>query len=123
MTSQLTDFDARYLDTWIEPDPATRRTNIEHLWSPGGQLAVSSLGITLTGIDEITTHIAGVHDGLIAGKGLRFSYDQQVESGDALLLRWSMTARNGEVVGRGVDTVFRDAEGKITRAYMFMGVN
>ena len=27
------------------------------------------------------------------------------------------------VVGRGVDTVFRDVDGKVTRAYMFMGVN
>jgi len=46
-----------------------------------------------------------------------------MESGDALLLRWSMTAPSGDVVGRGVDTVFRDVDGKVTRAYMFMGVN
>ena len=46
-----------------------------------------------------------------------------MESGDALLLRWSMTAPSGDVVGRGVDTVFRDVDGKVTHAYMFMGVN
>lgn len=46
-----------------------------------------------------------------------------VEDGGALLLRWSMTAPSGDVVGRGVDTVFRDVDGKVTRAYMFMGVN
>lgn len=119
----MTDFDARYLASWIEPDPAARRAIIEELWSPKGVLAISSLGATLRGIEEIDAHTSRVHDDLVAGKGLRFSYDQQVESGDALLLRWSMTAPNGEVVGRGVDTVFRDDAGQITRAYMFMGVN
>ena len=63
------------------------------------------------------------HNDRIAGQGLTFSYDQRMESGDALLLRWSMTAPSGDVVGRGVDTVFRDVDGKVTRAYMFMGVN
>lgn len=123
MSADANDFDDRYLATWIEADSALRRSNIERLWSPDGQLAISSLGIVLTGVDEIDAHIARVHDDLIAGKGLRFSYDQQLESGDALLLRWSMAAPNGEVVGRGVDTVFRDSNGQINRAYMFMGVN
>ncbi|QIK62629.1 nuclear transport factor 2 family protein [Leucobacter viscericola] len=123
MTTTMTEFDARYLDTWIELDPATRRANIERLWAADGRLSVSSLGVTLTGADEIDAHITGVHNDLIAEKGLRFSYDQQLESGDALMLRWSITAPNGDVVGRGVDTVFRDADGRITRAYMFMGVN
>lgn len=123
MSPQLNDFDARYLASWIEPDPAARRAVIEHLWAPEGVLAISSLGTTLRGITEIHAHTSRVHEDLIAGKGLRFSYDQQVKSGDALLLRWSMTAPNGEAVGRGVDTVFRDAAGQITRAYMFMGVN
>ena len=68
-------------------------------------------------------HINRVHNDRIAGQGLTFSYDQRMESGDALLLRWSMTAPSGDVVGRGVDTVFRDVDGKVTRAYMFMGVN
>ena len=42
---------------------------------------------------------------------------------DGLTQAAQENAPSGEVVGRGVDTVFRDAEGKVTRAYMFMGVN
>lgn len=64
-----------------------------------------------------------VHDDLIAGKGLRFAYDQELNSGDATLLRWSMVAPNEDVVGRGVDVVFRDEFGRVTRVYMFMGVS
>lgn len=84
---------------------------------------VSSLGISLVGTEAITEHIARVHDDLIAGKGLRFSYDQHLESGDALLLRWSMAAPDGSVVGRGADVIFRDGDGAVTTAYMFMGMD
>ena len=84
---------------------------------------VSSLGITLDGRADIAAHIARVHDDLIAGKGLAFSYDQAVQSGEALLLRWSMRAPSGDVVGRGADVVLRDADGRFETVYMFMGVD
>lgn len=118
-----TDFQEGYLRTWTEPDPELRRANIDRTWTEGGRLVVSSLGITLQGRDDIAAHITRVHDDLIAGKGLAFSYDQAIEASDALLLRWSMRAPSGEVVGRGVDTVFRDSDGRAETAYMFMGVD
>ena len=90
---------------------------------PGGSLHISSPGLSLTGATDIAAHIERVHNDLIANKGLTFSSDQRAESGDALLLRWSTTAPNGDVVGRGVDTVFRNTDGKVVNAYMFMGVN
>ena len=93
------------------------------MWAPHGSLHISSPALTLTGTADIAEHIGRVHNDRIVGQGLTFSYDQRMESGDALLLRWSMTAPSGDVVGRGVDTVFRDVDGKVTRAYMFMGVN
>ena len=93
------------------------------MWAPHGSLHISSPALTVTGTADIAEHINRVHNDRIAGQGLTFSYDQHMESGDALLLRWSMTAPSGDVVGRGVDTVFRDVDGKVTRAYMFMGVN
>ena len=116
-------FDATYLSTWTEPDAGKRLALIEQVWAPHGSLHISSLGLSLNGTADIAAHIGRVHNDLIVGKGLTFSYDQRLESGDALLLRWSMTAPGGDVVGRGVDTVFRDVDGKVTRAYMFMGVN
>ena len=116
-------FDATYLSTWTEPDAGKRLALIEQVWAPHGSLHISSLGLSLNGTADIAAHIGRVHNDLIVGKGLTFSYDQRLESGDALLLRWSMTAPGGDVIGRGVDTVFRDVDGKVTRAYMFMGVN
>lgn len=117
------DFDAAYLRTWTEPDAGKRLALIKQVWAPGGSLHISSPGLSLTGTTDIAAHIERVHNDLIANKGLTFSYDQRAESGDALLLRWSMTAPNGDVVGRGVDTVFRNTDGKVVNAYMFMGVN
>ena len=122
-TQTNTDFDTAYLSTWAEPDAGKRLALIEQVWAPHGSLHISSPSLSLNGTADIAAHIGRVHDDLIVSKGLTFSYDQHLKSGDALLLRWSMTAPSGDVVGRGVDTVFRDDDGKVTRAYMFMGVN
>jgi hypothetical protein len=122
-TESLTAFQNDYLSTWTEPDAENRRRNIDQMWAPAGRLMVSSLGITVEGVADIAAHITRVHDDMIAGKGLVFAYDQHAEAGDCLLLRWSMLAPSGDVVGRGVDLVFRDAEGRAETVYMFMGVN
>lgn len=122
-TALTTAFQNALLATWTEPDAEQRRRNIEATWAPDGRLAISSLGAPIEGTDEIAAHIARVHDDLITGKGLSFSYDQSVEAGDALLLRWSMRVPSGDIVGRGADIVFRDPTGRATVAYMFMGVN
>jgi SnoaL-like protein len=117
------DFDRRYLETWTEPDPQRRRANIERMWSADGRMVVSSPGPTVRGVADIAAHIGRVHEENIVGHGLRFAYDQHVEADDALLLRWSMSAAGGAVVGRGVDLVFRDAEGLVETVYMFTGVD
>ena len=70
-----------------------RRRNIEAIWAPDGRLAVSSLGLTPEGVDDINAHISQVHDDVIADKGLALTYDQHIASGDCMLLRWSMLAR------------------------------
>ncbi len=119
----INDFQQHYLSTWTEADTDQRRDIIEKVWAPEGKLIISSHGITLHGTAEIAAHIALIHDDMIVTKRLVFSYDQQINADDALLLRWSMTAPSGDVVGRGVDIVFRNADGQVTTAYMFMGVS
>ncbi|PZS36671.1 MAG: polyketide cyclase [Pseudonocardiales bacterium] len=124
MISQTpSEFSRQYLETWTEPDPERRRANLERMWSADGRMVVSSIGVTPCGIDEIAAHIARVHEQNIAGRGLRFVYDQDVEADDALLLRWSMLASDDSAVGRGVDVVFRDADGRVQTVYMFMGID
>ncbi|RRD03728.1 nuclear transport factor 2 family protein [Arachnia propionica] len=123
MQRKTTQFADEYLRTWTEPDQQHRNALIEQIWAPDGVMSVSSLGITITGVADIAAHITRVHDDMIAGKGLRFVYDQEVASGDATLLRWSMLTPQGEVAGRGVDVVFRDTDGKVTAVHMFMGID
>ncbi|WP_028923100.1 nuclear transport factor 2 family protein [Pseudonocardia acaciae] len=117
------EFHERYLRTWTEPDPEIRRHSIDQLWAMDGRLIVSSLGTTIQGTDDIAAHIAHVHDDKITANELRFACDQQVVAGDALLLRWSMLDPSGEAVGRGVDVVLRDGDGRVETVYTFMGVN
>jgi hypothetical protein len=122
-TETLTDFDQQYLETWTEPDAERRRASIERLWAPDGRLEISPAGLTLEGTDAIAEHVGRVHEQNIAGRGMRFQYDQHAEAGDALLLRWSMLAPDGSVVGRGVDLVFRGPDGRVQTLYMFMGIS
>ncbi|MFD5601269.1 nuclear transport factor 2 family protein [Leucobacter sp. NPDC058333] len=116
-------FADHYLATWIEPTHQARSAAVAQLWSPTGTLFVSSINASITGIKLIEAHIGRVHDDLIASKGLTFAYDQQVECVDTVLLRWSMLAPTGDVVGRGIDTVTFTADGLIESVHMFMGVN
>lgn len=122
-TETVSDFERQYLDTWTELDSHRRRANIERLWAADGRMVVSPMGLTVVGTDEIAAHVGRVHEQNIVGRGLRFVYDQHVEADDALLLRWSMLAPDGGVVGRGVDVIFRDGEGRVQTVYMFMGID
>lgn len=122
-TADLTDLARDYLQTWADPDPARRRTAIDELWAPDGRLVISPIGLVVEGVDAIDAHTSRVHDENIAGRGMAFVYDQHAEAGDAALLRWSMRAPDGTVVGRGVDVVFRDEDGRVRTVYMFMGVD
>lgn len=121
-TEAVTAFQDDYLATWTEPSAERRRALVPSVWAPEGRLFVSP-DTTLTGVEEIGAHIDRVHDDLIAGKRLTFTYDQALTAGEALLLRWSMRAPTGDVVGRGVDVVHRDAEGRAETVYMFTGVS
>lgn len=117
------DFGKRYLETWTEPDTEQRHENVRAMWADDGKMTVSSIGATLEGVDKIVEHIDRVHDEMIAGKGIVFDYTQQIESGDALLLVSSVSTPAGDVVGKGGDVIFRDGQGRVTAAHMFMGLN
>jgi len=116
-------FAGQYLATWTEPDPVRRRARLEEVWAPDGRMVVSSTGTTLHGIDEIDRHVAMVHDQNIAGRGLTFRYDQTSVAGDAVLLRSAVALPDGTVATRGVDVIFQDPAGRVTTAYMFMGID
>jgi hypothetical protein len=122
-TATLEQFDQEFLETWTETDPEKRRAAIERVWAPEGRMVVAPIGATLEGFDQIAAFVGQVNDENIAGKGLRFVYDQRLEAGEALLLRWSMLTPDGEAVGRGVETLFRGGDGKVRTAYVFLGVD
>lgn len=124
MTSPTnTSFQDQYLQTWTEPNAEARCAIIGQVWAADGRMVVAPAGTTVEGVSNIADHIGRVHDDLIAGKGLQFVYDQQIDADDTLLLRWSMLTPAGDAVGRGVDVISLDSDGQVQTVYMFMGVN
>jgi hypothetical protein len=117
-------FDRQYLETWTATDPDERRAAVERVWSPRGRMVVGPpVGATLEGLDQIGGFLAKVNGETIVDKGLEFVYDQTLEAGDSLLLRWSMLTPDGDRVGRGVEVLFRDDDGKVETAYVYLGVD
>jgi SnoaL-like protein len=124
MPTVTDDFTTEYLTTWTEPDAAKRRDVIDRFWAPDGCLIASApVDATLNGTDQIAGLIGQVYDQNIAANGLRFTYDQRIDAGDAILLRWSMLTPDGTAVDRGVEILFRGQDGMIHTDYLFMGVN
>ncbi len=117
-----TAFAQSYLETWTEPDAERRHDNVQTVWATDGRMVISSIGATVAGVDKIAEHIDRVHQDVILGKGLTFSYTQQVDAGGATLLSSAVTAPDGTVVAKGADVIFRDDDGRVTAAYMFMGL-
>ena len=111
-----TEFAQRYLETWTEPQAERRHDNVRNTWAPDGRMVVSSIGATLVGVEQIIEHIDRVHEDVIVGKGVAFSYTQQVNAGDATLLSSAVTAPDGTVMGKGADVIFRDGDGRVTVA-------
>ena len=117
------DFTTEYLTTWTEPDADTRRGIIDRFWAADGRLIASApVNATLEGTDQIAGLIGQVYDENIAANGLQFTYDQRIDAGDAILLRWSMLTPDGTAVDRGVEVILRAADGKIHTDYLFMSV-
>jgi hypothetical protein len=123
----LEKFDREYLETWTESDPVRRRAKVERIWAADGRLVagppVGVNGMAFEGHDQIEGFLAQVNEESIVGNGLRFDYDQRVQAGDALLLRWSMLTPDGRSAGRGVEIIFRGDDGKVQTAYVFMGID
>jgi hypothetical protein len=124
-TATATDsFTTEYLTTWTEPDADKRRATIDRFWAADGRLIASApVNATLEGTDQIAGLIGQVYDQNIAANGLQFTYDQRIDAGDTILLRWSMLTPDGVAVDRGVEVLFRDANGKVHTDYLFMSVS
>lgn len=118
------DFTTEYLTTWTEPDADKRRGIIDRFWAPDGRLIASApVNATLEGTEQIAGLIGQVYEANIAANGLQFTYDQRIDAGDAILLRWSMLTPDGAAVDRGVEVLFRGEDGKIHTDYLFMSVS
>jgi hypothetical protein len=125
----------RYVAGWTEPDPATRRTAIEQLWTEDGahvlyppveiRDAATALGFVNTtlearGYDELETRVARAYDDFVApGEYIFRASGPAVRLHDVVQFRWEMMpVGGGDAVGGGVD-VFVLEDGRVRTDYQF----
>jgi hypothetical protein len=109
----------RYVGIWNEPDPATRRAAIPHLWTENGINVTSSL--EARGYPALAARIARAHDQYVAaGEHLfRSSGEVQAHHG-AARLRWEMVRTvSGEVAASGCEFFILADDGRIDADYQF----
>ncbi|HTW04945.1 MAG TPA: nuclear transport factor 2 family protein [Streptosporangiaceae bacterium] len=109
---RIDDLVARYLDTWNETDPATRRKAIDELWAPDG--VYNDPIATAEGRDQIDATIAAVQ-GQFAG--LAFTLAGPVDAHDDVArFTWCL----GDELVIGFDVLVLDADGRISKVYGFL---
>ena len=128
---------ARYIALWNEPDADRRRRMIAELWTDDGthilqppqeiRAVAARPGIGLPAIlvarghEEIQARAASAYEHWVGSEGLSFRGRADAERlGDVVKFHWEAVARDGEVVGVGLNFLVLAADGRIERDYMFV---
>ena len=131
---QLTD---RYVALWNEPDAERRRRMIAELWTEDGRHLLqppqeirgiaAQPGIGLTAIlearghEEIEARAASAYEHWVGSEGLTFRARDDADGlADVVTFHWEAVARDGEVVGVGLNFLVLAADGRIERDYAFI---
>ena len=127
----------RYLDTWNEADPGTRRSAVAELWAEDGRHLLqppeeirgvaAQPGIAMTaileaqGYEEIEARAASVYEHWVASEGLSFrGRDDADRLRDVVKLHWEAVAKDGTVFAVGLSILVLAADGRIARDYTFI---
>ncbi|HXA61538.1 MAG TPA: nuclear transport factor 2 family protein [Streptosporangiaceae bacterium] len=106
----------RYLRTWNETDPATRRGAIDELWAEDGTY-VDPMAVA-EGRDAIDATIAAVQ-GQFAG--FTFSLAGPVDAHHNLSrFTWNLGPEGGEAVVVGFDVAVLNEDGRIVNVHGFL---
>ena len=128
---------ARYIALWNEPDADRRRRMIAELWTDDGthilqppqeiRAVAARPGIGLPAIlvarghEEIQARAASAYEHWVGSEGLSFRGRADAERlGDVVKFHWEAVARDGEVVGVGLNFLVLAADGRIERDYTFV---
>jgi hypothetical protein len=109
----------RYAAVWNETDAGRRRQQIAELWVPEGQHYVGERQVR--GYENLETRIRESHEKNVRDGGNRFRAAQGARRlRDVVTFYWEMLPANSEtVVGRGLEFLIVNNEGRIVADYMF----
>lgn len=127
----------RYVELWMEPDPAARRRRVEAVWAPDGQQILQppaelrgtarALGfphatLTVRGHDALEFRVTRAHEEFVASGRCAFrACGDAVRVGDAVKFRWEMrSTADGAVAGAGVDVLLLDEKDRVRVDYQFI---
>lgn len=112
----------RYVAVWNETDTGRRRQQIAELWAPEGQHYVGAREVR--GYEDLETRIRESHEKNVRDGGNRFRAAQGAHRlRDVVTFYWEMLPADGEtIVGRGLEFLIVNNEGRILVDYMFYPV-
>jgi hypothetical protein len=128
----------KYMALWNEPDADRRRRMIAELWTEDGRHILqppqeireiaARPGVALTailearGYQEIEPHVTGAYEHWVGSEGLSFRERDDAERlGDVVKFHWEAVAKDGELIGVGLNFLVLAADGRIERGYTFVG--
>src|SRR5215217_8528813 len=120
----------KYLALWNESDADRRRRMIAELWTEDGRhilqppqeirAIAAQPGIAMTailkaqGYEEIAARAASVYEHWVGSEGLSFRGRDDVERlGDVVKFHWEAVAKDGELLGVGLNVLVLAADGRI----------
>jgi hypothetical protein len=117
--SDTVDIVNRFVKVWNEPDLATRRAQVEALWSPSG---VHYVNITeARGHDALVMRVTSAYEN-VKQNGNRFILgDTPVRLRDAVKFHWHMVPKGGDkVLAVGLEFLIIAPDGRIERDYQYI---
>ena len=113
-----------YINAWSTEDDVTRKELVAKVYADNATFYSNEPGdgsVEYHGLADITANITRVNVRLVQGKGLITESTGFVVNHAAVRVSWRMTTPDGKIAVAGMDMLLRDAAGKISQDYIFIG--
>ena len=113
-----------YIDAWSTQDDAARKELVAKVYADDADFYTDEPGdgpVEHHGLTDITAKIGRVNARLVQGKGLITKSTSFAANHSALKVSWQMMTPDGHVAMTGMNLLLRDAAGRISQDYIFIG--
>jgi hypothetical protein len=113
-----------YIEAWSTKDDVTRQELVTKVYADDAAFYADEPGdgpVDHHGLADIAANVTRVNVRLVQGKGLITESTGFAVNHNALKVFWRMTTPDGQVAMTGMNVLLRDATGKISQDYIFIG--